>query len=94
MSVITSPLGSWSAIVYQTNAVAVPYDQAQACIQLRGPANKAHGVSLRDFRTLRVQWVNDRALHIFTDIAHVAGVHQLLDVEELTWIYARAEYYY
>jgi hypothetical protein len=63
-------------------------------IQLRGPAIKTHGVSLNDFRTLRVQWVNDRILHIFTDVGHVAGVHQLLDVEELAWIYARAEYYY
>lgn len=92
-STFESPLGNWSAIVYETDPVVVPYDQAQACVQLRGPAGKTYGVSLRDFRTLRVQWVNDRVVTFFTDVGHTAGVYQVLDLESLTWIYAQAEYY-
>jgi len=92
-SVVSSPHGNWSATVQETDPVAVPYDQARACIQLRGPGGVVRGVTLGDFRTLRLQWVNERMLYIETDVGHVAGVGQLLDVEDLRWLYARTEYY-
>ena len=44
-------------------------------------------------RTLRLQWVNERLVYVFTEVGHVAGVGQLLDVEDMKWIYTRTEYY-
>jgi hypothetical protein len=88
---IASEHRSWSATVQETDPVVVPYDQARACIQLQGPNGSARSVSIGDFRTLRVQWVNERLLYVFTDVGRVAGVGQLLDVEDIIWLYARTE---
>ncbi len=90
---VASQHGNWSASVQETDPVVVPYDQARACIQLQGRDGSQLGITIGDFRTLRVQWVNERLLYLFTDIGHVAGVGHLLDVEEMKWVYARTEYY-
>jgi len=90
---VASEHGSWSASVQETDPVVVPYDQARACIQLRGRDGLRLGITLGDFRTLRIQWVNERLLYLSTDVGHVAGVGQLLDVEEMKWVYAMTQLY-
>jgi hypothetical protein len=89
----TSPTGRWTAMIEQTDPVVVPYDRAQACLKLSNATRVIRGVAISDFRSLRLTWVNDRLLYIFTDVGHAAGVGQLLDVDDGKWIYAKTEYY-
>jgi hypothetical protein len=90
--VVESPMGTWKAVVQQTDPVVVPYDQAKGCIQVGGgPVNRS--IMIGNFRTLEVTWINERLLYVFTDVGHTAGVGQLLDVYDGKWIYARTEYY-
>lgn len=90
--VVESPMGTWKAVVRQTDPVVVPYDQAKGCIQVGGgPVNRS--IMIGNFRTLHVTWINERLLYISTDVGHTAGVGQLLDVYDGKWIYARTEYY-
>jgi hypothetical protein len=91
--VVASALGNWSATVLETDPVAVPYDKARACIQLQGSDGVVRSVTIGAFRTLRLQWLNERLLYLFTDVGHVAGVGQLLDVDDMKWLYARTESY-
>ena len=91
--VVVSTLGNWSATVLETDAVAVPYNQARACILLSGPDGAVRSITLGGFRTLRLTWVNDRLLYLFTGVGHIACVGQLLDVDDMKWLYARTEYY-
>ena len=88
-----SPLKVWTATVRETDPTVVPYDQARCCIELLRRDGLRRNLELVGFRTIRLEWVNDRLLYVFTDVGHVAGVGQLLDVDEMKWIYARTEYY-
>jgi hypothetical protein len=90
---LPSAFGNWSATVLETDPVAVPYDKARTCIQLQGPEGVVRSVTIEGFRTLRLQWINERLLYLWTDVGHVASVGQLLDVDDLKWLYARTEYY-
>ena len=90
--VLRSPRGSWTATVHETDPVVVPYDRARACIQLRHENGNVRGVTVGGFRTLRLEWINDKLLYLSTDVGHIAAVGQLLDVEDVAWIYARTEY--
>jgi hypothetical protein len=93
-STAVSPQGTWSALVRETDPTAVPYDQARACLELRRRDGAAvRYITLGDFRTLRVEWLDERQLRLVTDVGHVAGVSQLFDVEREVWIHARTEYY-
>ena len=89
-----SPQGTWSAHVLETDVLVVPYDQAHACIRLQRRGGAVRYVALRDFRTLRLEWLDERQLRLLTDVGHAATVTQVLDVDALTWIYARTEYYW
>lgn len=89
----TSPTGRWTVVVEQTDPVTVPYDRARACIRMSTATRDFRNVAIGDFRTLRLVWVNERLLYVFTDVGHAAGVGQLLDVEDARWIYAKTEYY-
>lgn len=90
--VYASTTGRWTAVVEQTDPVSVPYDRAQACIRMGNATGVIRNVTIGDFRTLRLAWINDRLLYLFTDVGHVAGVGQLLDADAGTWIYAKTEY--
>ena len=92
--VLASPMGTWTAVIEQTDPVSVPYDQAKGCIKLStSQSNRTISVTIGAFRTLQLTWINERLLYVFTDVGHVAGVGQLLDVEEAKWIYAKTELY-
>lgn len=90
---LASAYENWSATVLETDPVVVPYDQARACITLHGRDGATRSVTIGTFRTLRLQWLNERLLYVFTDVGHIAGVGQLLDVDDMKWVYARTEYY-
>jgi hypothetical protein len=91
--VVLTELRNWSATVVETNSTVVPYDQARACIRLQGPGSVVRHIAIGDFRTLRLHWVSERLLYVFTDVGHIAGVGQLFDVVDATRIYARTEIY-
>jgi hypothetical protein len=88
-----SPGGAWSALVQETDPVRVPYDQARACLRLLRRDGRTRYVTVGDFRTLRVEWLDDRRLHLITDVGRIARVSQLLDVDAQVWIHARTEYF-
>lgn len=90
---VASPLGNWSATVLETDSGVVPYDQARACVSLRGPNGAVRAITVGAFRTLELQWLNERLLYAFTDVGHIAGVGQLFDVVDSTRLYARTEIY-
>ena len=89
---IASPSHKWSATVLETDGGAVPYSDARACIQLRQDKQTRATVALGAFRTLGVQWINDRLLYVWTDVGHIAIVGQLLDVDEMKWLYAQTQF--
>jgi hypothetical protein len=89
---VASPSGLWSAFVQETDPVRVPYDQARACIRLQRRDGPARYLTVGDFRALRVEWLDDRRLHVVTDVGRLARVSQLLDVETQVLIRARTEY--
>lgn len=88
-----SRLDVWHAVLRQTDPVAVPYDEARACIAFTGPGGARLDVSLWGFRTVGLEWLNDRLVLITTDIGHAAGVTQVLDLEAKRWIYQLGESY-
>ena len=90
---VASPGGTWSAFVQETDASREPYDQARACIRLQRRDGPARYLTIGDFRTLRVEWLDDRRLHLATDVGAGARVSQLLDVDTQRWIHARTEYF-
>jgi hypothetical protein len=80
--------------VQESDVLVVPYDQAHACIRLQRRDGVVRYVTLRAFRTLRLDWLDERQLRFVTDVGHAASVTQVLDVETLAWGNARTDYYF
>jgi len=89
-----SRLSRWRAILSQTDPTVVPYDQAVACLAFDGPDGARRTVRARVFRTIRVQWLNDRLVAIETDLGHAVSVLQILDLDQGRWVYQLGERYF
>jgi len=90
--VLATPLHTWSSTVVETDPGVVPYDQARACITVRG-RDTVRFITLNGFRTLRLQWLNESVLSVWTDVGHIATVLQLFDLDEGKRLYAQTERY-
>ena len=91
---VKSPAGIWRAEIVQSDTGVVPYDKTKATIVIKKYDGKKRYVKCERFRTIKVQWINDRLLYIQCDIGHAAGVGQIFDVETNKWIYQQGETYY
>lgn len=87
-------LSRWRAILSRTDPTVVPYDQAVACLAFDGPDGTRRSVRARAFRTIRVQWLNDRLVAIETDLGHAASILQILDLDQGRWVYQLGERYF
>jgi hypothetical protein len=91
---IKSPTGIWRAEIVQSDTGTVPYDKTKAAIVIKRYDGEKRYVKCERFRTITVQWINDRLIYILCDLGHVASVGQILDVEKNEWIYQKGETYY
>jgi hypothetical protein len=91
---IKSPTGIWRAEIIQSDTGVVPYDKTKAAIVIKKYDGKKRYVKCERFRTIKVQWINDRLLYILCDIGHAAGAGQIFDVETNKWIYQKGEMYH
>ena len=86
---VASPGGTWSAFVQETDASRVPYDQARACIRLQRRDGPARYLTIGDFRTLRVEWLDDgrtvRVLEMSEGHVKVASRTQDLTKDPSFW---------
>ena len=91
---VKSPTGIWRAEIVQSDTGVIPYDKTKAAIVIKKYDGKKRYVKCERFRTIKVQWINDRLVYLLCDIGHVAGVGQIFDVETNKWIYQQGETYY
>jgi hypothetical protein len=91
---VKSPTGIWRAEIVQSDTGVVTYDRTKAKIVIKKYDGKKRYVKCESFRTIKVQWINDRLIYIDCDIGHAAGVGQIFDVETNKWIYQQGETYY
>jgi len=91
---VKSPTGIWRAEIVQSDTGVIPYDKTQATIVIKKYDGQKRYVKCERFRTIKVQWINDRLVYLLCDIGHVAGVGQIFDVETNKWIYQQGETYY
>jgi len=91
---VKSPTGIWRAEIAQSDTGTIPYDKTKATIVIKRYDGEKRYVKCERFRTITVQWINDRLIYILCDLGHVASVGQILDVEKNEWIYQKGETYY
>ncbi|MFC1782100.1 hypothetical protein ACFL02_00775 [Planctomycetota bacterium] len=90
---ILSPNKRYSARLQKTDGGVVPYDQAKAALEFTRFDGQKRYLIIEDFRTLKLNWINDRLAHLVSDIGRVAAVHQIFDVDDGKWIYQKGELY-
>jgi hypothetical protein len=84
---VISPNRIWTAIVNRTDGVKVPYDQSLGRIQVIGEGQPTTMIAVHGFRTVTVNWINDRLLHINLGLGRIAWTEAIYDLQAHRWIY-------
>jgi hypothetical protein len=84
---VDSPHGTGRACVTKTDGSVVPYEQAEAHISVTTELGQPVFLLVRDFRLLRVQWINERLLYLDRNMGRVAGIDEIFDVLERRWLF-------
>lgn len=69
------------------------YNEATASIVIIGQSKQKCFIVTKNFRRIKVSWINDRLIYINRDIGHVAGIGEVFDVEEKRWLYQKGQTY-
>jgi hypothetical protein len=83
---VNSPNGHSNARVLRTDGTKIPYDDAQAHISIQNAFGDPIYISSKGFRTIDVQWIGERYLHISKGIGHIVRIEEIYDLRDRLWL--------
>lgn len=88
-----SDFGNRKATLVRSDATKITYDKEIGSITIESRDRPKQYIRLREFRMVKIEWINDRLLYIFCDIGHLAGVDAIFDAQTGKWIYRQTMWY-
>jgi hypothetical protein len=83
---VHSPGGYSNARVLRTDGTKIPYDNAVAHIRIENAFGDPIYLTSKGFRTLDLQWIGERYLHVSKGIGHIVRIEEIYDLRDRRWL--------
>lgn len=83
---VHSPGGHSNARVLRTDGTKIPYDNAEAHIRIENAFGDPIYLTSKGFRTIDLQWIGERYLHISKGIGHIVRIEEIYDLRDRRWL--------
>lgn len=83
---VQSPNGHSNARVLRTHGTKIPYEDARAHIIVQNAFGDPVYLSSEGFRTIDLQWIGERYLHISKGIGHIMRIEEIYDLRDRRWL--------
>lgn len=88
--VVDSPLKTHRASFMRTDGASVPQEKSVGTIVIRPPTGKMQFLFFKRFRSVSFSWINERLLHIESNIGHAGSVDAIYDALDEKWIFRKS----